>query len=293
MTSAVQPAGPSAPINPAENGDSASEVVTPSSSLLPEPGAGGLTGTQDALSMMYSLVAKQGQLAMAIGENNVESASRDQQAMLAIETQAEQAQQQAEASQSGGFWHDLLSVAEDVAKVAGIVVAAAAAAVATVFTAGAAGIAVVAIAAILISSGALVSATHCLGKDSAYIGMGMEITGSIMTMGAASGAVASTALTEAVQTVSTVAQLTQGTATILAGVATIRGGQVSGRERGRCRRRPRSRRRDEPTKPAGERPHRGPEELSGIEQERRSSSSQGPRKPMGRRSPPRRLKGKA
>jgi hypothetical protein len=228
MTSAVQPAGPSAPINPAENGDSASEVVTPSSSLLPEPGAGGLTGTQDALSMMYSLVAKQGQLAMAIGENNVESASRDQQAMLAIETQAEQAQQQAEASQSGGFWHDLLSVAEDVAKVAGIVVAAAAAAVATVFTAGAAGIAVVAIAAILISSGALVSATHCLGKDSAYIGMGMEITGSIMTMGAASGAVASTALTEAVQTVSTVAQLTQGTATILAGVATTEVGKFQG-----------------------------------------------------------------
>lgn len=227
MTSAVQPAGPPAPVDPAENERSPKEVGAPSS-LLPEPGAGGLTGTQDALSMMYSLVAKQGQLAMAIGENNVEAASRDQQAMLAIEKQAEQAQQQAEASQSGGFWHDLLSVAEDVAKVAGIVVAAAAAAVATVFTAGAAGIAVVAIAAILISSGALVSATHCLGKDSAYIGMGLEVAGSIMTMGAASGAVASTALAQAVQTVSTVAQVTEGAATILSGVATTQIGKFQG-----------------------------------------------------------------
>ena len=49
-----------------------------------------------------------------------------------------------------------------------------------------------------------------------------------MTMGAASGAVASTALTEAVQTVSTVAQLTQGTATILAGVATTEVGKFQG-----------------------------------------------------------------
>ena len=36
MTSAAAPAGPSAPINPAENGGSAGEVATPSSSLLPE-----------------------------------------------------------------------------------------------------------------------------------------------------------------------------------------------------------------------------------------------------------------
>jgi hypothetical protein len=174
--------------------------------------------------MMYSLVAMQGQLAMAIGENSVASATRDQQTQLALEKQAELAQEQAEANQ-GGFWHDLLSVAEDVAKVAGLLVAAAAAAVATVCTAGTAGIALVAIAAVLISSGAVVSATHCLGQDSAYFGMGLEVAGSILTMGAASSAIASTAVTQVAQTVSGVAQVTQGVATVVVGASSIEVGK--------------------------------------------------------------------
>jgi hypothetical protein len=195
--------------------------------LLPEPGPAGLSGTQDALSMLYELVANQGQVAMAIGENAVTSAQRDEDAQLQGEKQAELAQQQAEANQ-GGFWHDLLSVAEDVAKVAGIVVAVAAVAAASVCTCGAAGIAAVVIAATLISAGAVVSATGCLGKYSDYIGMGMEVAGSILTMGVASGALASNAVTAAAHTVSTVAQVTAGAATVVAGVSTIEVGHFQG-----------------------------------------------------------------
>jgi hypothetical protein len=203
-----------------DTGASSSAAASGEASLLPEPAAGGLDGTEDALSMLYALVANQGQVTEAIGENSVAIARGEQETELQQEKQAELAQQQAEANQ-GGFWHDLLSVAEDVAKVAGIVVGVAAAAVATVFTGGTAGIAAVAIAATLISSGAVVSATHCLGKYSDYIGMGMEVVGSIVTLGVASGAVASTALTEAAHTVSTVATVTQGAASVLAGVSSI------------------------------------------------------------------------
>jgi hypothetical protein len=189
-------------------------------SLLPEPGAAGLSGTQDALSMLYSLVANQGQVTLAIGQNAVTAAQREQNAQLEQEKQAELAQEQAEANQ-GGFWHDLLSVAEDVAKVAGVIVAVAAAAVATVCTCGTAGIAAVAIAATLISAGAVVSATHCLGKYSDLIGMGMEVAGAILTMGAASDAVASNALAATARTVGVVAQVTGGAATVVGGIASI------------------------------------------------------------------------
>jgi hypothetical protein len=170
--------------------------------------------------MLYSLVATQNTLAMTIGQNSVTSTEKDQQAQLAQEKQAEIAQEQAEANQ-GGFWHDLASVAEDVAKVAGIVVAAAAAAVATVCTAGTAGIVIVAIAAVLISGGAVVSATNCLGKYSQFIGMGMEIAGSILTAGAASSMVASSAVAQATQAISSGAQIVGGAATVVGGVASV------------------------------------------------------------------------
>jgi hypothetical protein len=211
-----------------EGAVAASTAAIGGASLLPEPepGAGGLTGTQDALSMMFGLVARQGELMAQIGENSVTAANHAQDAELAQEKQAEIAQQQAEASQ-GGFWHDLLSVAEDVVKVVGVVVAVAAAAVATVFTAGTAGIAVVAIAAVLISSGAVVSATHCLGKYSAYFGMGMEVVGSVLTMGATTGAIASSAAADVAQTATSVGQVVEGTATVVAGVSSIEVGKYA------------------------------------------------------------------
>jgi len=220
MALGIQPAGASSPVVPLD-GSSPLGIQRDLASLLPEPGAAGLTGTEDALAMMYSLVAKQGEVALALGENGVAAATRDQDAQLALERQAELAQQQADANQGGGFWHDLLSDAEDVAKVAGIVVAVAAAAVATVCTAGAAGIAIVAVAAVLVSSGAAVSATHCFGKDSEAIGIGMEVAGSVLTMGAAASTLSATALTQTIQAISTVSQATQGAAMVLAGISSI------------------------------------------------------------------------
>ena len=110
---------------------------------------------------------------------------------------------------------------------AGIVAGVAAVAAATVCTGGAAGIAAVAIAATLLSAGAVVSATHCLGKYSDLIGMGMEVAGSILTMGAASGALASNALTAAARTVGGVAQVTGGAATIVGGAASIEVGHFA------------------------------------------------------------------
>jgi hypothetical protein len=189
-------------------------------SLLPEPGAGALDGTQDALAMLYTLVAHQGEMSMAIGESAVAIAQREQSTQLQEEKAAEIAEEQAEASQ-GGFWHDLLSIAEDVAKVAGILVGVAAVAAASVCTGGAAGVAIVATAATLISAGAIVSATHCLGKFSDYFALGAEIVGSALTLGATSGAVASSALADAAHTVGTAAQVTQGAASIAGGVASI------------------------------------------------------------------------
>jgi hypothetical protein len=191
-------------------------------SLLADPHASGFgsDAAENAMSMMYTLIAREGQFSLAIGENAITTARNEQNVQLQQEKQAELAEQQAEANQ-GGFWHDLLSVAEDVAKVAGIVVGVAAVAAASVCTCGAAGVAAVVIAATLISAGEVVSATGCLGKDSDYIGMGMEVVGSVITMGVASGALASDALTEVAHTVSTVAQVTGGAATVVAGASTI------------------------------------------------------------------------
>jgi hypothetical protein len=196
---------------------SRSEIAGVSTSLLPAPGAGGMSGTEDALSMMYSLVAKQGEITQALGQDGAQNTKKIEDINLSQEASAEAQQAQAEANQ-GGFWNDILSVVKDIGEIAGAVAAAAA----TVFTCGAAGVAVVAVAAVLLSAGAVVSATHCLGKDSAYFGLGMEVAGSIMTMGATSGTVATTALTEVAQTVGTVAQVTSGAAAVVGGIATVK-----------------------------------------------------------------------
>jgi hypothetical protein len=199
-----------------------------STSLLPEPGAGGLSGTQDALSMMYDLVAKQGEITLALGQISVSNAAREQATQLDQERQAELSQQQAEASQSGGFWHDILSILPDIGKILGVVAAAAA----TVCSFGTAGVAAVAVAAVLISTGFAVSETHCLGKDSAIFGMGMEVVGSLVTLGAASTAVASTAASSVAQAVATTAKAVSVSAQVAGGVCDVASG-VAGIEEGK------------------------------------------------------------
>jgi hypothetical protein len=194
----------------------ARRIAGVSTSLLPEPGAGGLSGTQDSLAMMYDLVAKQGEITLALGQATVTDESRQEQAQLNQERHAEQAQEQADAN-AGGFWHDICSIFEDIGKIAGVVAAAAA----TVVTCGTAGVAAVATAAVLISAGLVVSATRCLGKESGFFGMGLEVAGSILTMGAASSVVASNALSSVAQVVNSAAQVTSGVSTVATGVATV------------------------------------------------------------------------
>jgi hypothetical protein len=231
MSLQVGAVNPGAPVSAEVNTRTEARTAA-STSLLPEPGARGLDGTQDALAMLYSLLAKQGQLSLTIGESSVTSTQKEQDAQLDQEKQAQLAQQQAEAS-AGGFWHDLLSVAETVAKVAAVVVAVAAAAVATFFTGGAAAVGIVTIAAVVLSAGgALVSATQCFGKLSDYFGLGMEAVGAVLTLGMSTGVIASSAAADATQasastlatvtkTVGTVAQVTAGVSTVTEGVSSI------------------------------------------------------------------------
>jgi hypothetical protein len=192
-------------------------VSTP---LLPEPGAGGLSGTQDALAMMYDLVAKQGEMTLALGQMSASNAQRQQLTELSQERAAEQQEQQAEANQ-GGFWSDLLGVFEDIGKVVGLVAAAAA----TVCSFGTAGVAATAVAAVLISTGFVVSETHCLGKDSGIVGFACEIGGAVVTMGMTSGAVASNAVSSAAKAVNVAATAASGVCDVGAGIATCEEGK--------------------------------------------------------------------
>jgi hypothetical protein len=202
-----------------------SQIAGVSTSLLPEPGAGGLSGTQDALSMMYDLVAKQGEFTLALGEIAIATSRKDEAAHLSVERAALKAEESADAS-SGGFWSDFGSIFKDI----GIAVGAVAAA--TVFTCGAAGVAIAAVAAVLISAGAFVSATKCLGKDSAYFALGADVAATVLTLGASSSAVATSAVQQAAQVVSSVATVAGGACDVAAGVAGIEVGRFDSESEG-------------------------------------------------------------
>jgi hypothetical protein len=61
-------------------GPTASTASATASSLVPEPATPGLDGAQDAMSMMYDLVAQQGQLSMSSAEAGVSAQTRQQAA---------------------------------------------------------------------------------------------------------------------------------------------------------------------------------------------------------------------
>jgi hypothetical protein len=79
------------------------------------------------------------------------------------------------------FWSDL----EHGAKMVATVAAAVGGLAATVATAGAAGPIVVGAALALSAGGFAVSETHCLGKASAYVGLGMELGAAALSLGSA------------------------------------------------------------------------------------------------------------
>jgi hypothetical protein len=227
------------------------------SSLLPEPSVAGLDGAQDAMAAMYTLVSQQGQLELSTGERGVSLQNREQQAQAQRQEAALKQQEADEAKMNTGgglfgsichifedfgkdmakgelipidaasdtinmvddphFLAQLEAAAPDIAEYVGIAAAVIGAVALTVCTAGAGGVIVAAVVIGLSASGMLVSKTHCLGKDSGYIGLGLEIASAVVSCGASSGMAAGGAL----QTAATVAQGASGTADVLAGASTI------------------------------------------------------------------------
>lgn len=238
-------------------------ITTPASggSLLPEPGASGLDGAQDAMSMMYELVAKQGNSAMASGEIGVDTQNREQETEAQNEATALKQQEADEAkletgSLFGSICHifdsvgtdlahgriedipgdvicgavntldsphllqQLEDVAPQVAEYVGIAAAVIGGAALTAATCGAGAVVVAAVVIALSASGMFVSTTKCLGKDSAYIGLGLEVASVVVSCGASSGMAADSAL----QSASEVADAASGGADIAAGASTVETG---------------------------------------------------------------------
>jgi hypothetical protein len=133
--------------------------------------------------------------------------------------------------QSPAFWNDLEQGLLVVAKVAAVVGSAAA----TIVTAGAAGGTVVAVALFVSAGGMTVSETGCLdgllGRGwSSKIGLGLEIGGTVLTMGANLASTAASAGLRAVSSAGAVATTTSGAATIASGAVGLRVGDFRAEE---------------------------------------------------------------
>ena len=226
--------------------------------LLPQPGTPGLDDVQNAMSMMFKLVSKQGEMSMASGEIGVDAETRQQQAQSAREAAALKQQEADEAKlDSGGllgeighafedmgkdllegnigglaedtisdavnivdnphFGAQLEAIAPAVAEYVGIAAAIVGAAALTVCTCGAGGAVVAAVVIALSASGMVVSKTGCLGKDSAYIGLGLDVAAAVVSFGASSAMLAN----GAIQTASAVADGVSGATDVVAGAASV------------------------------------------------------------------------
>lgn len=229
------------------------------SSLLPEPGSAGLDGLQDGMSMMYELVAQQGQLCASIGEIGVTAQTREQRTQAQREEAALKQEEADEAKMDTGgglfgaichvfsdigqnlehgrvldapvdatsdvvnmvdsphFLAQLEAIAPDVAEYVGVATAVVGAAAITTASCGTAGVAIAAVVIALSASGMLASKTHCFGKYSADIGLGLEAAGAALSFGASSAM----GVDAAAQTAEAVADTTSGASDALAGASTV------------------------------------------------------------------------
>ena len=236
-------------------------TTTPSDpkSLLPSPGTSGLDGVQDALTMMDSLVSKQGNLGLKTGEVSVQDATRNEKIEQAEEEDAVKQEEAEEAQMNSGgglfaeighafedigkdllegnivglcvdpiqdgvnivdnpnFPQQLAAVAPEIAEYVGIAAAVIGAAAITACTGGAGGVAVACVIVALSASGAFVSKTQCFGKDSAYIGLGLDVASVVVSCGASVGGLAG----GAAGTATAVADAATGAADIGAGISTV------------------------------------------------------------------------
>jgi hypothetical protein len=224
-------------------------------SLLPEAA----DPTDDAMMLVYALMAKQQTLDMSSANKNVDVQQDARKKAIDDEKSAQQAEQANAASSGRGLFGSITKLVKDVAgdalharvadavhdattdvktavdspkfwsdlEVGAKVVAAAAGVVATAATAGAAGPAVLAIALSLSVGGMAVSETQCLGKYSGDIGLGMELGGVVVTGG---GAIFGTAGTHLASVVAVTASATSGAADVTAGTAQLEVTKYAGRE---------------------------------------------------------------
>jgi len=115
------------------------------------------------------------------------------------------------------LFEQLEQLAPQVAEYVGIAAAIVGGAALTAASCGTGGIVVAAVVIALSASGMFVGATHCLGKDSAYIGLGLDVTGAVISLGASSALVANGAL----QAASAAADGISGATDVVAGAASI------------------------------------------------------------------------
>lgn len=151
-------------------------------SLLRPPSVdfAGLGGVQDALSLLYADRVKQGALDIRSVDTQARQQQRATEAQQKKLTQAIAEQRSAERA-SKGFWADLKKVASTVAKIATVVASAAA----VVMSGGAAAGLAVGVAGLVLSGGGMaVRELKLLGKDSESVGLGMELAGAAIGIGA-------------------------------------------------------------------------------------------------------------
>jgi len=230
MSPAVQGTSATVTVQAAATVSLAAKAVA-KASLLPEPHPGGLDSSQDAMAMLYTLMAHQQTVTMKIGDTSIKTSREEQTLQINQERKSEISQEKAE--ESSGFWSDLLHVCEAVAKIAGVVVTAAVGVAGACFSGGATLVAALAISAVLVSGGMVVQATHCFGDASSWIALGAEIVGAVLSMGVGLGVIgsssasaaadaasgASSTLQTATTVVKTSASIVEGAASVAAGVA--------------------------------------------------------------------------
>jgi len=206
--------GSTAPVRSAPTLRPAVTTALAPTSLLPEPSAGSLAGT-DALSLLFLFESKEGkndEKSASVKLNAIETERHD-----AVQKEQEAIQKAVEASQHQSFWDDLGNVCGEIAKVAGLVAAVAAA----IGTAGA--LAPVAWAGVALSSAGLLDGeTHLLQKlgvsadVAGWIDAGLSLGGGVTAAGAAlfgekaAAAVATKAVSTASVVVSGVTSIGKG-----------------------------------------------------------------------------------
>jgi hypothetical protein len=196
--------------------------TTEADSLLPESEPLSTATLDDAMSALYMALSQSRDAGMRSAEQQVETQQALQEKAL---TDAKAAiEKQAADQKKGGFWHDLEKGAMLVAKVALAVVAVAA----TVVTAGAASPVLIAVALALTAGGMIVSDTKCLGKEvSPWVGLGMEVVGSVLTLGAGAGVASQTVGAQVLSKVRTVASIAATGATVVGGTAHIESAEIT------------------------------------------------------------------